>query len=280
MLSSCPIGRHFSSARIVAIMIALGVGQEAIPGAAWAQRGEPTGQCTGPRNDDPGPCRSLPGPSTRTIIIEREIVHRLGPPVIIWKLPSAEGATQSEFAPIMDPATRQAFENESVTAYMLFRKGRAALRAGNCADALAHLQAARSRGPSASELEEIESELAAARTNFNCELRSAHVKFEKNPDRKLLHIEGLSDEAFKQLFDPARDDLEPVRRELLPLFMAQQAAKTKRDNLKASRDAPAAELQKAERELKTAEVAVEKKVKEKEPVIWKLRPSQPTEGQK
>src|SRR3569833_4162461 len=54
------------------------------------------------------------GPATRTIIIEREveIVHQLGPPQIVWKLPNVDGATQSSFGAVTDAGVRGELESQ------------------------------------------------------------------------------------------------------------------------------------------------------------------------
>lgn len=213
----------------------------------------------------PGHAGECKPSGSRTIIIEREveIVHQLGPPQIIWRLPSAEGGTSSNMAPIANPGMQSALGAQSRTPDMLLSRTRRALRDGDCEASFALLDAAQRQNPSQRERADIERTLQQAR-------EKCPFKFEKTPNPSIvLEVDGISDEMYKRLFDPNRKDLEGVRQEMLKLFMAQSTARGELAQLK-EQSVEGTKLREAEKKLKAAQMAVEKKAKDNEPIIMKV----------
>jgi hypothetical protein len=234
-----------------------------------------------------GACQSSGG--TRTIVIEREVIYKLGPPITVWKLPSVEGATSSDMAPISNRNLQIGAGNESAGPYGLYHKARRALRDGDSEKALIYLNAALQRAPSASEADDILALKREAQRKFD-ESQAAKFRFQKS-DRQTelveIDVDGVPDNVLAELSNPKRmdKDIEAVRRELFPLFVAQSDARKKAKELEKmsklngqgtggsqEQNAVAAEIKKAEVALDAAEKIVRAKVEEKKEVILKLVP--------
>ena len=209
--------------------------------------GSPTGWCHN-RDGSVSPC--VDGGS---LIVEREIVVIPGPPIIVWKRPSAEGSVQSEFGAITNPAMQRELNDWSQTSWMLYNKGDTALKRGDTAAALAYLEAARKHNPPPDELPEINNALRRARAMFD-QGGSLNSPFKFH---KTYHAVALP----PAIFNSGRKDLEPLRQELLPILVDQQNALNKIRSLDTASTSEK-EMNEAKANLQKAQETVQKKIQE------------------
>lgn len=232
---------------------------------ALAQSGAPTDQCTGPHNGDAGTCRPPSGGGTVSIVIEREVVWVPGPPIIIWKHPSADGSRQSDFVTVDDPAIRRALADWSQTSWSLYQKGNAEMRRGRYAAAEAYFNGAMSKHPPGNEIGDIRRALAAARARAGSDTgRSTTIrKFSKTEIREITPTDLPP-----QLFDARRTDLDPLRKEIAPLLMKRYQAEDALKKLERSGSMPSSNsMAQAKAALDKAKAAVAKKIEANKPLI-------------
>jgi hypothetical protein len=248
---------------LCALLIVLQAGAS----AALAQSGAPTNQCTGPHTGDAGDCRALPGGGggTVSIVIEREVVWVPGPPIIIWKHPSAEGSRQSDFVAVDDPAIRRAIDDWSQTSWSLYQKGKAEMKRGRYAAAEAYFNGAMGKHPPGNEIGDIRSALAAARARAGADAGDSTTirKFSKTEIREITPTDLPP-----QLFDARRIDLDPLRKEIAPLLMKRYQAEDALKRLERPGPTPNPDdVVRAKAALDKAKAAVAKKIEANKPLI-------------
>jgi hypothetical protein len=145
-----------------------------------------------------------------TVIIERQIEYHLAPPTIVWKRPSAKGSSQTDFAAINNETVKSVLGDWSVTPWMLYGKARNAIAQGDCLTAQAYLEAAIQRRPAHNEFHDIQLELDRA--------RQCAKRIFKQGATQTVELDLPADFP-KDIFDPAREDLESSRQEILPFLL-------------------------------------------------------------
>ncbi len=242
---------------------------------ALAQSGAPTDQCTGPHSGDADTCRSLPsGGGTVSIVIEREVVWVPGPPIIIWKHPSAEGSRQSNFRAVDDPVIRHAINDWSETSWTLYQKGKAEMARGRYIAAETYFNAAMNKHPPLNEIDDIKGALDVARGHAQFDNARGPVSDDGTVIRKFSKTEIREitpTDLPPQLFDARRKDLDPLRKEISPLLMKRYQAEDALKKLEKSGSNPnSGDMARAKAALDRAKAAVAKKIEDNKPLITRF----------
>lgn len=239
----------------------------------FAQSGAPTDQCTGPSASDVGTCRPRSGGGTVSIVIEREIVWVPGPPVIIWKRPSAVGSGQTDFRAVENPAMQRALNDWSQTSWTLYRKGKAELAKGNYIAAETYFNAALNKHPAVNEIDDIQEALDVARRRhqFDNARGSAGDEVKINKFSKTEIREIKSTDLPPQLFDANRTDLDRLRKELGHLLLKRYKAEEELRRLpKSGTKGVSGSRRRIEAALDEAKAAVSKKINENKDLITRV----------
>jgi hypothetical protein len=202
-----------------------------------------------------------------SIVIEHEVVWVPGPPIIIWKRPSADGSRQSGFVAVDDPVIRRAINDWSQTSWSLYQKGQAEMKRGRYAAAEAYFNGAMNKHPPGNEIGDIRGALAAARER----VRSAADSDDSTTIRKFSKTEVREIKPADlppQLFDARRTDLDPLRKEIAPLLMKRYQAEDALKRVETAGPAPNPDdVAQAKAALDKAKTAVAKKIEANKPLI-------------